>query len=129
MKSFFHSFVYAFQGILLGLRERNMLVHIFITLIALSAGVFFHITQIEWVAIAIAITLVISAELINTAIEKVCDAVVPLHADIHQLLGKPKDLAAGAVLVAAVGAVSIGLLIFTPYILRFTPITELLPIK
>jgi diacylglycerol kinase (ATP) len=76
-------------------------------------GLYFHVSASDWRWLVLAITLVWGAETMNTAIEIVCDAV---SLDHHPLIGKSKDVAAGAVLVAAIGAAIIGGLVFRPYL-------------
>jgi len=80
----------------------------------LAAGWFFGITRIEWCAVVAAIGLVVTAEGVNTAIEAVVDLASP---EQHPLAGRAKDVAAGAVLLAAVTAAVIGLLVFGPRLL------------
>ncbi len=63
--------------------------------------------------IIFAIGLVISAEMINTAIETLTDLISPEH---HDKAGRAKDIAAGAVLIAAISAAIIGIIIFLPYL-------------
>ncbi len=75
-------------------------------------GLYCHVSAADWRWLVLAITLVWGAETINTAVEIVCDAVSMDH---HPLIGKSKDVAAGAVLVAAIGAGIIGSLVFWPY--------------
>jgi diacylglycerol kinase (ATP) len=77
------------------------------------AGLYFHISASDWRWIVLCITLVWTAEIMNTAIELVCDA---LHPDHHPVIGHAKDAAAGAVLMAAIGAAIIGALVFWPYL-------------
>ena len=110
------SFKYAFTGIRLGLEEHNMKVHVFVTLLVILAGLFFSITTYEWIAVSLSIGLVIAAELLNTALEEVCDIVTDAHPASYKRAGKPKDIGAGAVLVTAIAAATVGLLIFVPYI-------------
>lgn len=81
-----------------------------------AAGFFFEITATEWGLVALAVGLVVSAEIMNTAVETVVNLVTK---DFNPLAGKAKDLAAGAVLVAAATAAIIGLLVFGPYIWAF----------
>ena len=73
------------------------------------------ITRGEWVVVCLCIGLVISAELFNTAIERLVDLVSPQR---HPLAGQVKDIAAGAVLVCALAAIAVGLIIFVPYLTR-----------
>jgi len=83
--------------------------------IALFAGWWFHISITEWMMVIVVIGLVLVAELLNTAIEKLVDLVQP---DYHPLAGKVKDMAAGGVFIAATTALVIGILVFGKYIIR-----------
>lgn len=74
------------------------------------------VTRFEWLILILAIASVISAEVMNSAIETVVDMVQPNY---HPLAGIAKDVAAGAVLVTAIQAVVIGLIVFAPALLRF----------
>lgn len=107
------SFSYAFVGVATLLREQqNAWVHLLATLIVIVAGLWLSISAMEWSLIIIAIVLVWMAEALNTAVELVCDLV---SEDYHPVIKKAKDIAAGAVLVAAIGAAIIGLIIFLPH--------------
>ena len=112
MKKRLQSFGYAGRGIrLVFTSEANMKIHILIAAVVVICGFFFQITIQEWIACILCIGLVFSAEMINTAIENVVDLASPEH---HELAGKAKDIAAGAVLICAIISVIIGLLIFVP---------------
>ena len=74
---------------------------------------YFKIERTEWLSITLVAALVLSAEAMNTAIEFVVDLVSP---DYHPLAGKAKDVAAAAVLLAAFGAIIVGLIVFVPKI-------------
>lgn len=114
MKKFIKSFYYAFQGIISSLKqEKNMKVHIIIMLIVIICGIIFKISKIEWIICIILFALVISLELVNTSIEKTVDLITQEKNEIAKIA---KDVAAGAVLVAAIAAAIIGLLIFVPKI-------------
>lgn len=93
--------------------QRNMKIHLRITAIVLALGLFFGLSQVEWLFLFLAITLVLVAEMLNTAVEVVVDLVSP---DPHPLAGRAKDIAAGAVLLAALHAVAAGILIFGPHL-------------
>lgn len=114
---FFNSFVYAWQGMLYGLEETNMKFHLVIGLIVVILGLLFSISPVEWIIIILCIALVISVELINTAIEDVCDAITAIHTDSYKKMGRPKDIGAGAVLIISLAASIIGIIVFTPYIM------------
>ncbi|MDN4495340.1 diacylglycerol kinase family protein [Ureibacillus aquaedulcis] len=105
------SFGYAFYGIWTAMNEQNMRIHIISAFIVMIAGLLTGLTKMEWVMIILVITLVIGAEMINTAIESVVNLASP---EIHPLAKQAKDIAAGAVLVFALASVIIGLLIFLP---------------
>ena len=108
------SFSYAFEGIFTCIRnERNMKIHIMAMIIVIALGIFMKLNKIEWCIITIAIVMVISAELFNTAIETVVDMVSPQKNPQAKLV---KDIAAAAVLVLAIGAAVIGIIIFGPKI-------------
>jgi diacylglycerol kinase (ATP) len=107
------SFKYAFKGIIFLLRtQRNAWIHSVaaVTVILLAILLGFH--PGEWLWITVAIGFVFSAELFNTAIEQLTDFVSPGY---NEKAGRAKDLAAGAVLVAALTAAVIGVVILWPH--------------
>ena len=110
------SFTYAWKGIksCVG-KEQNLNFHLFAAIVVTIAGLYFNITRIEWIAVIACIGIVISAELVNSAIEKLVDLVSPHR---HPIAGQVKDIAAGAVLVCALAAAIIGLIIFSPYLFQ-----------
>ena len=110
------SFRCAFRGVgtLLG-SQHNARVHLLATVCACGLGLLIGISRLEWVAIAVAIVMVWMAEALNTAFEFLCDVASP---EFHPLVQKGKDVAAGAVLLSAAGAVIIGLLVFVPHLAR-----------
>ena len=106
------SFRYALRGIGVMLRtQHNAWVHVLATLAALVAGLLLQISTSEWLAIILAVVAVWTAEAFNTALEFLCDVASP---EFHPMVERAKDVAAGAVLIAAIGAVCIGLLVFAP---------------
>jgi diacylglycerol kinase (ATP) len=94
--------------------QHNAWIHVAATLAVVLAGFVFRITQGEWCWIVLAIMAVWTAEALNTAFEFLTDVASP---NFHPLAAKAKDVAAGAVLIAAIGSVVIGLLVFGPYLL------------
>jgi hypothetical protein len=74
-------------------------------------------TRFEWCWIVLAIVSVWTAETLNTAFEFLTDVASP---EFHPLAGKAKDVAAGAVLLSAIGAVAIGIIIFWPHLLALS---------
>ena len=108
------SFVYAYEGLTWFFRrEHNAWIHAFITLAVLLASLIFKISKLEFIAVLIAIALVLVAEMCNTAIEKIMDHLSPAQNPAVKAI---KDIAAAAVLLAAIIAAIIGLLIFIPKI-------------
>lgn len=104
------SFTWAFAGIVYVLRtQRNMRIHIVAGLGALILALVLGVTRLEFIAILVAVSLVIIAEMFNTAIEAAVDATVR---DYHPLVKVAKDVAAGAVLVATVNALVVAYLVF-----------------
>jgi diacylglycerol kinase len=108
------SFPHAFRGVGRLLREPNARIHLVATLVVVGAAAFLQLGPLEWAAIAFAIALVFTAEAFNTAIESLADAAVP---ERHPLVGTAKDVAAAGVLLAALGALVIGCLVFVPHLL------------
>jgi diacylglycerol kinase len=114
MKAFLKSFVYALRGIFASLAEqRNLKVQLLVALITVGAGFYFDISSTEWALVLLTIGLVIGLEMLNTAIEKVVDLVTQ---EWDPLAGKAKDMAAGAVLVASIIAVIVGVIVFRKYL-------------
>lgn len=108
------SFSHACRGIMIFIKTtHNAWVHISIALIALLLGVYFNITHVEWLALVFAIGLVMVAEAFNTSIEIDIDLTSP---EFHPYARDSKDVAAGAVLIATLIAVVIGIIIFGHYI-------------
>lgn len=109
------SFRYAWQGIrALVAGEHNARIHLAVTALVVGAGVWLRLSAMEWAVVALCIGGVLCAEAMNSAVEALCDKVSPGH---DPLIGRAKDLAAGAVLLFVAGAVAAGLLIFIPKIL------------
>lgn len=109
------SFTHAGRGIWLVIKTtHNAWVDIAILLVVIALGFYFRITQADWMLIVFAAGLVLAAEAFNTAIEIDIDLTSP---EYHPFARDTKDVAAGAVLIAAIAAAIIGLLIFGPYLL------------
>lgn len=110
------SFGYAGSGIFqLFSTQHNAWIHLVFTVLVLAAAIFLKITRLEWCLLIIAIVSVLTAEALNTAIEFLADA---LHPEKHPLVGNAKDIGAGAVLLASIGATIVGILVFGPYFLK-----------
>lgn len=104
------SFNHAFEGILYALRtERNIRIHVLAALLILIFSLFFPLNRLELLMLFLSISFVVMAEMFNTAVETVVDAFIDRY---HPLAKVAKDVAAGAVLVAALNALLVGYLLF-----------------
>lgn len=113
LKSRYNSFRFAFKGMSTVFRyEPNMHLHVLASLAVLVMAYLFEVTRVEWCLLILCIGIVWMAEIFNTAIETLTDLVSP---ERNPLAGKTKDMAAGAVLMAALMAAAVGLIIFIPY--------------
>lgn len=110
--SFWRCFVDAGRGVGMAFRsERNLRIHLVCFLVAVVLGFVVHLSMLEWIGLVLCAAFVIGSEVMNTAIEVLADT---LHPDSHPGIGKAKDLAAGAVLIAAVAAGVVGAILFLP---------------
>jgi len=110
------SFKFAFDGIWTMLKsQHNAWIHACITAAVVVAGVVFGVSPSEWCWLVLAIMAVWTAEALNTALEFLADAASP---EFHPLVKHSKDVAAGAVLISAIGSVIIGILVLGPHILH-----------
>ncbi|MDQ2679977.1 MAG: diacylglycerol kinase [Candidatus Eremiobacteraeota bacterium] len=107
---FWGSFHYAFSGIMYAAKtQANMRIHLAIAAVVLLATLYLRLERFYVIAIIILIVLVLALELVNTAVEAIVDLLTVAH---HPLAKTAKDAAAGAVLVATIGAVVVGYLAF-----------------
>ncbi len=109
------SFYFAFKGIadLFSGRHPNAIIHLLAVLLVTMGGFYFNIDNWEWTIVIVCFIIVISLEAINSAIEYLVDLISP---EFNELAGKAKDMAAAAVLLAAIGSVIIAFIIFIPKI-------------
>jgi undecaprenol kinase/diacylglycerol kinase (ATP) len=108
------SFGFAFNGLrILFKEEHNSRIHFFAIVIVIIAAILFKLNTYEWISIIFSIGLVITAEIINTAIENIADF---LTTDKNDNIKRIKDLSAAAVLISAMTALLIGLIVFLPKI-------------
>ncbi len=108
------SISHAINGIKIVLStQHNAWVHAGATLVVIFAGFYFAVSNSEWIWLIVAIVMVWVAEALNTAFELLCDVASP---EFHPIVKQSKDVAAGAVLVSAIGSVIIGLIVFFPYL-------------
>lgn len=118
VKKLLDSFNYAIDGIIHAVRtQRNMRIHMVLALFVLTACFFYDLSKMELVSIWIVITMVISSEMINTAIESAIDATTNYY---HPLAKIAKNAAAGAVFLTAINAVIVGYLIFWDKLLNIS---------
>ena len=112
---FYKSLGYAISGIIQCIqKERNIKIHLVFMFLVIICGFLFRLSITEWLVCILLFGLVISLELVNTAIEAVVDLCTQ---EYHPLAKIAKDTAAGAVLISAIASVVIGLIIFVPKIL------------
>ncbi|HQS05004.1 MAG: diacylglycerol kinase [Sphingobacteriales bacterium 17-39-43] len=112
MKKFFRGFVFAFNGIKYTFKTQlNFRVHCFVAIVLVGLCFYLELNKAEWLWIITAMAIVLMAELANTAVETLVDLVSP---EYNIKAGRIKDIAAALVLIAAVTALSIGILILLP---------------
>lgn len=108
------SFRYAFKGIALLIKtQANARFHLLATALVIVAAWYLEVSALEWAMLALTIGSVLAAEGFNTALEFLTDLVSP---DYHELAGKTKDVAAGAVLITAFAAIAVAAFVFGPKI-------------
>ena len=117
MKTFFNAVLFALQGIKQFFsHDRNGRIQMVIGITAIILGFTVSLSSFQWLLVLFCIGLVISLEMINSAIERYCDLVTT---DFHPVIKIIKDVAAGAVLVASITSLIIGLIIFIPALFHF----------
>jgi diacylglycerol kinase len=110
------SFGHAFRGLAILLRtQHNARIHAAATILVVAVGASFRISPAEWALIVLAAVCVWVAEALNTSIEFLVDLASP---EPQPLAGKAKDVAAAAVLIAAIGSLFVGALVFGPHVFR-----------
>src|SRR6266481_7401611 len=109
------SFKCAFRGIWVMIAsQHNAWIHAAATIAVVAVSFYFHLSRAEWCWIILAIISVWTAEAFNTAFEFLTDVASP---EFHPLAEKAKDVAAGAVLITAIGSALIGIVVFGPHAL------------
>jgi diacylglycerol kinase (ATP) len=109
------SFRYALRGIAAVLQsQHNAWIHAAASLLVVGAGLAIGLGRLEWCALILAMVAVWAAEALNTAFEALCDVASP---SLHPMVERAKNVAAGAVLIAAMGAAVVGGLVFVPHLL------------
>jgi|SRR5579885_1311005 len=116
IKKLIKSFHYAFQGIAYALNnDQNLRIHFIVACLVIIVSILLDVNPFEMGILGVMILLVIAAEMINTAIEKMVDLITKEHRMEAKIA---KDVSSGMVLLIATGSVIIGVLIFAPHILR-----------
>lgn len=116
-QKFTNTFKNARKGMWLTIKsERNIKIHFFSGLLALLAGFYFHFSPIKFCIIVIVVSSVISAEMLNSAIEFTLDAVY--RNKYSRLVGMAKDIAAGAVMLVTISALIVGAILYLPPVIK-----------
>lgn len=116
LKRLLYSFKHAFEGVIYAFaHDQNLRVHFLVALLVMIASIIFRVNPFEMGILGVMILLVICTEMINSAIEKMVDLITSEHKKEAKVA---KDVAAGMVLLAAIGSIIVGILIFLPHILR-----------
>lgn len=116
IKRLFKSFNYAVRGLIKTFREeQNLRVQAAAALAVAFLAYYFKVSRLEWALLVFAVSLVILAEIINSAVERVTDVLKPR---INSYAKEIKDIMAAAVMLASLAAAVIGLIIFGPYIFQ-----------
>lgn len=110
------SFGFAIQGIMQALKEPNFRIQTAAAVVVLILAVYFKISPTEWCLTILCCGLVLALELINSAIERLCDLI---KSEIDPRIKFIKDVCAGAVLIVSLTSLLIGIIIFYPYVKSF----------
>ncbi|WP_431610161.1 diacylglycerol kinase family protein [Chryseobacterium sp. 'Rf worker isolate 10'] len=118
------SFLNAFRGVFMMIKtERNFQIELLAFFVNLFLVFYFKLNYTDAALVLIASFAVLSAEIFNTAIEKICDIIQP---DFDKRIGFIKDIAAGAVVLTAIASVIVGILVYGKYVVRFMKTIKLL---
>lgn len=107
------SFKHAGRGVLVLLWQANARIHVAAAVVVILLAWHFAVSPTDWALLLICITIVLAAEAINTAVEHLVDIASP---EWSALARDAKDIAAGCVLISAIGAAVVGLVVFLPYL-------------
>lgn len=111
------SFYHAFHGIWIGLKEeRNVRIHFVLVALVVTLGLWLKVDAQSWIALTVAMAMVVTAEFVNTSLEHLVD--ISANKEFHESARYAKDTAAAAVLVASIAAAIIGSIIFVPRLLQ-----------
>jgi diacylglycerol kinase (ATP) len=110
------SFKYAFEGIHYAFKnDQNLLIHLLVAFLVINLSIALRVSPFEMGILGLTMMMVITSEMINSAIEKMVDLITKEHRQEAKIA---KDVSAGMVLLTAIAAVIIGTLIFLPYIIK-----------
>lgn len=110
----FSAFGFALSGLVQAFnKEAHLKIHAVATILVVFAGFYFRVSNVEWFMLLTCITLVITFELINSGLEKLCDRLIPEQDESVKYI---KDVSAGAVLITCIFALIVGLMVFVPYL-------------
>ena len=111
-RNLFESFRFAFSGLWYALRtQRNTRIHLAISVVVVGLGLWLNLAAIQWAVLALTIGVVLVSEMLNTVAETLVDLASP---GFHPLAKVVKDVTAGAVLLAAIVSIVVGLLVLGP---------------
>lgn len=111
------SYSYALKGLIKTFREeQNLKIQTLASLAVLFLGIYFSISRLEWAILTLAVCLVLTAEITNSAVERVTDVLKPR---INTYVKEIKDIMAAAVLLSSIAAIIVGVVIFWPYAYKF----------
>ena len=111
-RNIFESFRFAFSGLWYALRtQRNTRIHLTITAAVVVLGLFLELSYVQWAVVTLTIGFVLVSEMLNTVAETLVDLISPGY---HSLAKIVKDVTAGAVLLAAIVSIVVGLLVLGP---------------
>ncbi len=114
----FKKFLYALRGFYTALKEEiSLVIHVIISVLVIGVGVFLYkqMTSLDWCIIVILISVIISSELVNTAIENIVDT---SKFEYNYNIQKIKDIAAASTLILTISSIIVGLIIFIPKIIQ-----------
>lgn len=115
-RSLIKSFGFAFEGVWYAIKyNQNLRIHFVIAILVIIASIIFRVNAFEMGILGLMILLVISAEMINTAIEQMVDLITVEHRKEAKIA---KDISAGMVLLTTIGSVIVGILVFAPHIVK-----------
>lgn len=110
------SYSYAIKGLFKTFHEeQNLKIQTFASLVVLILGFYFSISRIEWAILTLVVCLVLTAEVINSAVERITDVLKPR---INTYVKEIKDIMAAAVLLSSIAAIIVGVIIFWPYVYK-----------